>query len=82
MPPWGYDEPLPAWERELLSGCQRDVAVATFTRTDKVEVVVRDVDVDSIGPAGDNPYVIAVEFVESDRILHLPFIESWEISYE
>lgn len=58
-------------------------AIATFRRTDGHIVTLENVNVDSIGPSAANPGVVAVEFEDdADRIVHLPFIESWEIEYK
>ena len=57
-------------------------AIATFRRLDGRTVTLENVNVDSIGPSAANPGVVAVEFEDNlDRIVHLPFIESWEIEY-
>lgn len=57
-------------------------AIATFRRLDGRTVTLENVNVDSIGPSAANPGVVAVEFEDDpDRIIHLPFIESWEIDY-
>lgn len=71
-------EPLAEWERELLGQVIADV---TFTRTDGRKVTIEDVRVDSIGPGAENTGVIGVEFYGNDRVVHLPFIESWEVNY-
>jgi len=79
-------EPLADWERELLSRLhnvsrpegQGDV---TFVRLDGHKVTLKDVRVDSIGPGAENNGVIGVEFFDSDRVVHVPFVASWEVSY-
>lgn len=53
----------------------------TFTRTDGKMFTIDNVRVDSIGPSADAPGVIAVEFFDSDRVVHVPFVLSWEVSY-
>lgn len=41
-----------------------------------------NVNFDSIGPVGANPGVISVEFTDdTDRVVHVPFVEWWEIHY-
>lgn len=58
------------------------VAVAHFRRLDGRIVTLEAVNADSIGPSAANPGVVAVEYADDpDRIMHLPFIESWEIEY-
>ena len=58
------------------------VAVAHFTRLDGRIVSLTHVNVDSIGPSAEAPGVVGVEFENDNmRIVHLPFIESWEIEY-
>jgi len=58
------------------------VATVTFTRTDDTQIVFTHVRVDSIGPSAENPGVVGVEFEnDSDRIVHIPFVKFWEISY-
>ena len=70
------------WEKNLLNDIPLNNAVATFTRTDGRTVVLHNVNPDSIGPSAANPGVVAVEFEDVlDRVVHLPFIESWEIDY-
>ena len=72
-------EPLAEWEREIMDEFMSSV---TFTRTDGRTVTLDGVRVDSIGPSAENPGVVGVEFSDDpDRIVHLPFIESWEVSY-
>lgn len=53
----------------------------TFTRLDGKTVTFNGVLVDSIGPTAANPGVIAVEFFDSDRVVHVPFVLSWEVDY-
>lgn len=72
----------PAWQRLADALGVSLIAIVTFTRTDGKKVVLENVNVDSIGPSAANPGVVAVEFEDDlDRIVHLPFIESWEIDY-
>lgn len=74
-----YPEPLAEWEKELLRG---DVATVTFTRTDGKTLSFDHVNVDSIGPSAENPGVVGVEFEnDSMRVVHVPFVQSWEITY-
>lgn len=71
-----------AWQRLADALGVTLTAVVTFTRTDGKKVVLENVNVDSIGLAAANPGVVAVEFTDNlDRVVHLPFIESWEIEY-
>jgi hypothetical protein len=67
--------------RLLTSLTAEDTAVVHFKRTDGKTVSFTGVRVDSIGPSAENPGVVGVEFVDTDRLVHLPFIESWEIEY-
>lgn len=53
----------------------------TFTTTDRREVTIRDVRVESVGPSGSARGVVSVEFFDSDRVVHVPFVESWEFTY-
>lgn len=60
----------------------RTVATAIFTRTDGAQFALSDVRVESISPSGANRGCIAVEFEnDSDKVIHLPFIHSWQIEY-
>lgn len=75
-------QPLARWERELLTGQQQPIATVIFTRTDDTTVSFNDVRVDSIGPRGENPGVIGVEFEDDhERIVHVPFVKFWTIDY-
>jgi hypothetical protein len=58
-------------------------ATVTFTRTDGHTVTFENVRVDTIGPSAENPGVIGVEFEDDDydRLVHVPFVESWTIEY-
>lgn len=38
--------------------------------------------VDSVGPSAEAPGVIGVEFPDSDRVVHVPFVSFWEFSYD
>lgn len=53
----------------------------TFTRTDGTSFTVTNVRVESIGPSAEARGVIGVEFFGSDRLIHVPFVQSWEITY-
>lgn len=53
----------------------------TFLTTDRREVTIRDVRVDSVGPSATARGVVSVEFFDSDRVVHVPFVESWEFTY-
>lgn len=60
----------------------RPVATAIFTRTDGAQFALSDVRVDSIGPSAEAPMVVGVEFEsDADKIVHLPFIHSWQIEW-
>jgi len=66
--------------RAKLTG--RTIATAIFTRLDGKRFTLTDVNVDSIGPSAENSGVVGVEFMDDTmRIVHLPFIQSWEIEY-
>ena len=82
--PWCISEqPLAPWERELLGQRPHDIGEGDvmFTRTDGRTVKIDNVRVESISPMGTNAGVVAVEFFGTDRVVHVPFVESWEISY-
>lgn len=53
----------------------------TFTRLDGLTVTFTNVRVDSIGPGAVSNGTIGVEDFDTDNITHVPFVESWEISY-
>lgn len=57
-------------------------ASVVFIRTDGRTLRFDGVRVDSIGPSAENPGVIGVEFEnDGDRLVHVPFVQSWEIEY-
>lgn len=72
------NEPLALWERELLTP---GVGTVVFTRTDGKTVSYSGVRVDSVGPSAENSGVVGVEFDGPDRLVHVPFVESWEFEY-
>lgn len=53
----------------------------TFTRTDGLKVTIENVRVDSVGPSAESKGVIGVEYFGSDKVTHVPFVESWEFTY-
>lgn len=53
----------------------------TFTRLDGFTVTIENVRVDSVSPVGAPGGVVAVEFFDSDRVVHVPFVQSWEFDY-
>ena len=66
--------------RAKLTG--RPVATAIFTRTDGMQFALSDVREDSIGPSAEARGVVGVEFAnDADKIVHLPFIHSWQIEW-
>ena len=76
------EQPLASWERELLNGPHREgEGDVTFTRTDGRTLTIHNVRVDSVGPAASAPGVVSVEFFNSDKVRHVPFVESWEFNY-
>lgn len=85
---WGHsrishnEEPLAAWERELLTGYREGEGDVIFKRTDGGTVRIEKVRVDSISPVATNSMVIAVEFFGNDDVVHVPFVESWTIEYK
>ena len=67
---------------QMLDYMEHTTAVATFHLQDGSELVFTGVRVDSIGPSADNPGVVGVEFEEdADKVVHIPFVRYWEISY-
>lgn len=52
-----------------------------FTRIDDVKVVIDNVRVDSVSPIAEIGNVVAAELFNSDRIIHIPFVASWEFDY-
>lgn len=75
------DEPLAAWERELLTGYREGEGDVTFTLTDGSTYTIDCVRVESVSPVATAPGVIGVEFFDSDRVVHVPFVRSWEFNY-
>lgn len=77
----GHPYGLASWERELLEG-DAPRPFVTFFLKDGSEISFEGVNVDSIGPSAESPGVIGVEFVDNpDRIVHIPFVQWWEITY-
>lgn len=75
---------LAPWERELMGkpAHREGEGDVIFTRTDGQVVRIERVRVDSIGPNASNPGVVSVEFPDSSKVIHLPFIQSWEVEYQ
>lgn len=73
--------PLAPWERELLTGYREGEADVEFSLLDGSTFVIERVRADSVGPSGNAPGVIGVEFFDSDRVVHVPFVRSWEFDY-
>lgn len=80
-PACSREEPLAPWERELLTGYCEGEGKVTFTRTDGRTVVIDKVRVDSISAVAENKGVIGVEFYGTDRVVHVPFVSYWEVTY-
>lgn len=57
------------------------VATARFTLSNGDTVSFEGVRPDSIGPSGEAPGVVGVEFESSDRVVHIPWVVWWEVSY-
>lgn len=79
----GWDDteklaPLAPWELDLLNACRANVV---FTLDDGNTLTIENVRVDSVGPSAENKGVIGVEFHGSDRLVHVPFVRSWEFTY-
>jgi hypothetical protein len=53
----------------------------TFTRTDGLTVEFDNVDYDSISAVATNNGVIAFNYFETDNIVHVPFVQSWVVTY-
>lgn len=57
-------------------------ATVDFTLVDGSTITFYNVNADSIGPSAEHPGVIGVEFEnDADRVVHVPFVRYWEISY-
>jgi hypothetical protein len=52
-----------------------------FTRTDGAKVVIDNVEVDSVSPLAEIGNVIGLNLFREDRIIHVPFVVSWEFDY-
>lgn len=52
-----------------------------FTLTDGRRLEIERVRVDSVSPAAEAPGVIGVEFFDSSRVVHVPFVSYWEFNY-
>lgn len=75
-------EPLADWERALRSDDNEiGVGSVVFSLTDGRTHRIDGVRVDSVGPSADSPGVIGVEFPHSSRVVHVPFVLSWEFDY-
>lgn len=74
------DSSLDALRRKLHSHVEGEGDVI-FTRLDGKTVRIDNVRVDSISPIAENNGVIGVEFFDSDRVVHVPFVSHWEIEY-
>lgn len=76
-------QPLAPWERELLTGSKymEGEGKVTFTRTDGRTVEIDNVRVDSISTGAENTGIVGVEFFGNDRVVHVPFVQFWEVSY-
>lgn len=60
----------------------RVIPTAVFHLESGKTVEFTDVNIDSIGPSGANPGCVSVEFEDdTDRIVHIPFVVWWEITY-
>lgn len=57
------------------------VAVATFHLVDGSTIVFEGVREDSISNGASNTRVISVEFMDSNRLVHIPFVRFWEIDW-
>lgn len=75
------NQPLAPWERELLYGRREGEGDVTFTLTSGETYTIKDVRVESVSPMATAPGVIGVEFFDSDRVVHVPFVRSWEFNY-
>lgn len=69
--------------RARLTGTQyrEGEGKVTFTRTDGRTVTIDNVRVDSIGPGAMTHGVVGVERFDTDEIVHVPFVETWEVTY-
>ena len=57
------------------------VTVAIMHLADGSTIEFEEVNVDAIGPNAENKGVIGIEFEDSDRLVHVPFVRYWEIEY-
>ena len=57
------------------------VAIAIMHLADGTTIQFEDVRVDSIGPSAENKGVVGIEFEDSERLVHVPFVRYWEIEY-
>jgi hypothetical protein len=74
------DEAL-TYLRAKLTGYEIGEGKVTFRRTDGRTVSFDHVDYDSIGPRATNDGVITFNYFGTDDMEHVPFVESWTISY-
>jgi len=78
------EDRLKPWEHELLTGYREGYGKVTFTRSDGRSVVLDNVRIDSVGPdTGPDAHILrnVVAEQEDGTMVHLPFIESWTVSY-
>jgi len=73
------EQPLAPWERELLGQTMHSDITLTLKGGDTLEFA--DVDVDSVSPNGTAADVIAIEFVNQDRVVHVPNVLYWEFTH-
>lgn len=66
------------WTGNALSD---PVAIATFYLNDGSCIQFENVREESISNGAANKNVIAVEFMDSDRVVHIPFVRYWEIDW-
>lgn len=52
-----------------------------FTHTDGTKVVIDNVEVDSVSPLAEIGDVIGLSLFSEDRVIHVPFVASWEFDY-
>lgn len=78
---------LAPWECAILNEKPRARAHdegegdVTFTRTDGRTVTFKNVEVDSVSPAAVTAGTVAFNYFGTDKIVHVPFVESWEFTY-
>jgi hypothetical protein len=62
-------------------GIREGIGNVTFTRTDGKTFTVENVLFETISTVGANAGVVCVELADGNRIVNVPFVQSWEISY-